>query len=122
MSALHNPSVRSSQTAEKRGKNDKVVEIAPYTLDFNAQQLLVSGEKIDLTPKEFALAGYLLSNIGQLIRREQLLQDIWGYGSDVQTRTIDIHISRLRKKLSLTEDSGWKLTSIYHQGYRLERI
>jgi len=69
---------------------------------------------VNLTPKELELASYLLSNIGQLLSRD--------YGTEIQTRTIDIHISRVCKKLSLIEDNGWKLTSIYHKGYRLERI
>ena len=77
---------------------------------------------MNLTPKEFELASYLLSNIGQLLSCEKLLKEIWGDGTEIQTRTIDIHISRIRKKLSLIEDNGWKLTSIYHKGYRHERI
>lgn len=111
--------VRRSRLQEK---TSDTVHIDPYLLDFNRHKITRSGVEIPLTPKEFELAGYLLQNTGDLISRTCLLQDIWGYGPEIQTRTIDIHISRIRKKLELTEKNGWKLTSIYHKGYRLERI
>ncbi|HLB30424.1 MAG TPA: response regulator transcription factor [Gammaproteobacteria bacterium] len=103
-------------------KNTEVIEHHPFTLDFSCHRILIDDKEVMLTPKEFELAGYLLSNIGDLIPRETLLLEIWGYGPEIQTRTIDIHISRIRKKLALTEQNGWKLTSIYHRGYRLERL
>jgi len=102
--------------------NTDILTIDPFFLDFHHRRITKSGIELNLTPKEFELAGYLLRNIGNLISRNQLLESIWGYGPEIQTRTIDIHISRIRKKLSLTEDSGWKLISIYHKGYRLERL
>jgi len=103
-------------------KIKNTITIEPFTLDFHHRRITKSGREMNLTPKEFELAGYLLRNIGDLLSRNQLLEDIWGYGPEIHTRTIDIHISRIRKKLSLTEENGWKLTSIYHKGYRLERI
>lgn len=103
-------------------KVKNIVTIEPFTLDFHHRRITKSGKEMNLTPKEFELAGYLLRNIGDLISRNQLLEDIWGYGPEIHTRTIDIHISRIRKKLTLTEENGWKLTSIYHKGYRLDRM
>lgn len=114
--------VRRSQFKKKKKKNNNSIVVAPYSLDFKCHKITKSGVEISLTPKEFELAGYLLQNIGDLISRTQLLQDIWGYGPEIHTRTIDIHISRIRKKLGLTEEHGWKLISIYHKGYRLEKI
>ena len=111
--------IRRSQDNEQ---NRDVIELEPYVIDFNRHKLTMSGTEINLTPKEFELTGYLLRNIGQLIARDDLLQEIWGYGPEVHTRTIDIHMSRLRKKLCFTEENGWKLTSIYHEGYRLDRV
>lgn len=99
-----------------------IIEITPFTLDFNRHCITKFGVEILLTPKEFELAGYLLRNIGNLVPRNILLQEIWGYGPEIHTRTIDIHISRLRKKLGFIEENGWCLTSIYHKGYRLERL
>jgi DNA-binding response OmpR family regulator len=111
--------VRRAQSSRRK---TEIINFHPFTLDFSCHRIMISNKEIMLTPKEFELAGYLLSNIGDLISRETLLKEIWGYGPEIQTRTIDIHISRIRKKLSLTEDNGWRLTSIYHRGYRLERL
>jgi len=111
--------VRRSRLPEKVSNS---IIIEPYSLDFNCHRITKSGIEVSLTPKEFELAGYLLQNIGELLSRSRLLEEIWGYGPEIHTRTIDIHISRIRKKLELTEEHGWKLTSIYHKGYRLERL
>src|SRR3990172_11163111 len=111
--------VRRSRQHEK---TDNTTFIEPYSLDFNCHRITKAGVEIALTPKEFELARYLMQNIGDLLSLSKLLQEIWGYGPEIHTRTIDIHISRIRKKLELTEEHGWKLTSIYHKGYRLEHI
>ena len=111
--------VRRTRLPEKTSSS---IYIQPYELDFNCHKITKSGVEISLTPKEFELARYLLQNVGELLSRNRLLEEIWGYGPEIHTRTIDIHISRIRKKLELTEDHGWKLTSIYHKGYRLERL
>ena len=75
-----------------------------------------------ITQKEFELSAYLLNNIGRLLSREHLLENIWNRSPDVNTRTIDTHISRIRNKLNLNKENGWNLKAIYQHGYRLERI
>ena len=82
----------------------------------------INGEAVELTQKEFLLADYLLHNIGKLISRTELMREVWGENSKVQTRTVDTHISRLRKKLNLTPDNNWQLSAIYQYGYRLDHI
>lgn len=72
--------------------------------------------------KESELAIYFFQNIGALMSRAHLMQVVWGSSADLDTRTVDVHISRLRNKLQLTAENGWRLTSVYHQGYRLERV
>ena len=57
-----------------------------------------------------------------LLARDELLKDIWGYGPEINSRTIDIHVSRLRKTLRLHPEEGWQLISIYQHGYRLDRF
>jgi DNA-binding response OmpR family regulator len=74
---------------------------------------------VSLTNKEYELALYFFKNEGLLISRDQLLESIWVKSSEISTRTVDTHISRLRKKLLLNGTHGWKLVSIYHQGYKL---
>lgn len=80
------------------------------------------GEPVKLTEKEFKLILFIFKNIGRLLSREQILSTVWGYDEGINTRTVDTHMSRIRKKLDLSPENGWRLSSIYHQGYRLERV
>lgn len=100
----------------------EAIEIGPYQIDPQSRSLRVDGQLIKLTDKEFELALYIFNHIGRLLSRNQILANVWGYESDVNTRTVDTHISRIRKKLYLTPENGWRLSSIYHQGYRLEKL
>jgi len=78
-------------------------------------QRIVSKDKtiIDLTPKEFDLLYYLTENNGFAVRREKLIEKVWGYESDCTSRTVDIHVQRLRKKLSTK-----RIETVYKIGYR----
>ena len=96
-------------------------DYAPFKLDLNTHTLLRKDQVIPLTQKEFDLAVYLLSNSGKIITRSDLLEAVWDSNASLNTRTVDIHISRLRKKLGLNGESGWRLTGIYNHGYRMER-
>jgi len=103
------------------GRKD-MLEIGELKLDKAAKQVLVAGQQVEMTEKEFQLAWMLLTNVGRLLSRDHLLESIWGFGPELITRTVDTHISRLRRKLGLTPDNGWRLKAIYHQGYRLEHL
>jgi DNA-binding response OmpR family regulator len=100
----------------------EAVNAAPYTLDTDSQTATLRGERIPLTNREYALLVFFLRNVGKLLSRGHILEEIWGIDSSgVTTRTVDTHVSRLRKKLRLNEDNGWRLTSVYQHGYRIER-
>jgi two-component system response regulator RegX3 len=98
-----------------------VTRLDVYEADTVRQRLSVNKENIALTHKEFDLATYLLQNPDKLLSRDHLLNAIWGLNTDVDTRTVDTHISRLRKKLMLDGTHGWRLAPIYGYGYRLQR-
>lgn len=98
----------------------RVIEFEPYRFDLDRRELMVDGEVVPLTQKEFELVLFFFKNSGRLLSRAHLLENIWGRTSDINTRTLDTHVSRLRKKLNLNAEKGWRLTSIYHYGYRLE--
>lgn len=101
---------------------ENIFEVAPYEMDLDRHIFRLRGEAIDLTNREFALAVFLFRNRGKIMSRGHLLEEIWGIGNDnVSTRTVDTHVSRLRKKLALNERNGWKLSSIYQHGYRIEK-
>ncbi|MDO9151968.1 MAG: response regulator transcription factor [Methylotenera sp.] len=96
-------------------------EFGALKFDVKLRAVTLAGEEVRLTDKEFDLALYFLKNEGALLSRVHLMHVVWGASSDVETRKVDVHISHLRSKLKLTPEYGWKLTSIYQQGYRLER-
>jgi len=99
------------------------LDVAPYSLSFANKTVGLNGEKIRLTNREFELALFFFRNAGKMISRNHLLESIWGIANkSVSTRTVDTHVSRLRKKLQLREENGWKLSAIYQHGYRLERV
>ena len=80
------------------------------------------GAEVDLTPKEFELTVTLFRNIGRLLSRGHLQETVWGRSGDLATRTVDTHVSQVRKKLDLRPESGYRVVPIYNYGYRLERL
>ncbi len=97
-------------------------EFGPLAYNLANQQVLLQGEPVSLTRREFELIVMLLDNLGRLVPREAILKEIWGLNGNVVTRTVDTHISRVRRKLNLTPEAGWLLKGVYHHGYRLERL
>lgn len=79
--------------------------------------VLKDNKVLDLTPKEFELISYLTRSPGFAIKRESIISHIWGYDSDCTTRTVDIHIQRLRKKLQTK-----RIETVYKVGYRFNHL
>ena len=103
------------------GRGDTVIEAKPYRLNTTKKAVYLDGEPVQLTHKEFELAVFMFRNPGKLLSRNHILEAIWGIdNAEVSTRTVDTHVSRLRKKLSLEPKNGWTLISVYQHGYRLE--
>lgn len=108
--------------AGMRVSSDNTFDVAPYDLDIGKKTVSLSGVEIPLTNREFGLAVLLFRNAGKLLSRSHILEAIWGIDyNNVSTRTVDTHVSRLRKKLRLNEGNGWKLSAVYQHGYRIER-
>ncbi|MFM9969829.1 MAG: response regulator transcription factor [Burkholderiales bacterium] len=82
----------------------------------------VDSVAVDLTQKEFDVAFFMLKNIGRVLSRGHLLEAVWGQSSELNTRTVDKHISRVRTQLRLVPERGWRLVAVFAHGYRLERI
>ena len=99
-----------------------VLEMEPFRLDQSNRVVSKNGNPIELTHKEYDLVRFLFTNAGRVLSRGHLLQSVWGRSPDINTRTVDTHISRVRSKLGLSPEQGWCLRSIYQQGYRLERV
>ena len=107
--------------ARVQDNNESCLEFGSLKFDTKLRMASMGGEDFKLTDKEFDLALYLIKNEGVLLSRSHLMQVVWGASPDIETRKVDVHVSHLRTKLKLTPEYGWKLTSIYQQGYRLER-
>lgn len=118
LTARLNAIVRRSAAVDE-GK--PVLDFEPYRIDQEHRGVLHEGNKIELTQKEYELTVFLFKNAGRVLSRGHILQNVWGRNPDINTRTVDTHVSRIRSKLAITPQSGWRLTSVYQHGYRLER-
>jgi two-component system response regulator RegX3 len=107
-------------------ENDRLpigrVAVGNLMLDPTARSAQIDGEAVALTAKEFDLALLFLRNLGTLFNRQTLLDKVWEGGGELDSRTVDTHMSRIRRKLLLEPSHGWQLTTIYGHGYRLEQI
>lgn len=103
-------------------ENPKVISMNNISIDLERRSVMVNKVLCDLTPKEFDLAAHLLQNLGLIMSRDQLLETVWKITGQIDSRTVDTHISRLRKKLGLEPSKGWNLSVVYQYGYRLDKI
>ncbi|HWB98033.1 MAG TPA: winged helix-turn-helix domain-containing protein [Bryobacteraceae bacterium] len=100
-----------------------VVQSARYQdlhleLDFEQKAARLDVKPMPLTRKEYELLALLVLNAGDIVTREALLMRVWGYGSQIRTRTLDVHIRRLRKKLGNYADQY--IETIFGIGYRFQ--
>ncbi len=109
-----------SRRSYPQNDNETVLDFPPYSLDLKKRTVICNGTNIELTQKEYELTLFIFRNIGRVLSRGYILEMVWGKNPDINTRTVDTHISRLRRKLNITDENGWKLTSVYQHGYRLE--
>ncbi|AOJ85278.1 two-component system response regulator (plasmid) [Burkholderia sp. MSMB0856] len=98
------------------------IRVGAYAVDPSMRTISRYGKPIDLTAKEFALAAYLFSNLGRVISRDLLARLAWGRSLDRTSRTIDTHVSRIRRKLALRPENGLCLRAAYTHGYRLDPV
>ena len=91
-----------------------------YSFDVPTETVSVNGEPVKLTAKEMALAMMLFENMSRPLSRSYLLESIWGQSPEAETRTLDAHVSRIRSKLNLRAENGYRVLPVYSYGYRLE--
>lgn len=101
---------------------DERVRFGPYTFETASSRISVNGKAIDITSKEFALALLFFRNLGRPLSRAYILETIWSGEPDVASRTMDTHVSRVRNKLGLRPENGYRLAPVYSYGYRLEQL
>ena len=106
----------------RRQPRASTLQFGSISIDMDGRKITLAGIEVDLTQREFELAIILLRNIGRVLSRDELLTSVWSRDAGVDTRTVDTHASRLRKKLGLGGESGLMLSSVYGQGYRLDTV
>lgn len=104
----------------ERGQTIGPIRLEPH--GENGPQAHRNGQAVALTDKEFQCAQMLLGQLGQTVSRNEIRLQVWRHNEHVQTRTIDTHISRVRQKLGLTPDQGFRLSPVYGIGYRLDHF
>jgi len=93
-----------------------------FRFDPSGRQAYCGDVIVELTSIEFELALFLFKNAGKLISREVIANVVWGRPVSELSRTIDTHVSRIRKKLNLAPENGYRLQPVYNAGYRLEQV
>ena len=105
--------LRRSKTADSKPER---IKLGDLMLDHARHEVFVSGEKVDLTATEFKLLAILMERKGRVQSRDRLLNDVWGYESVIDTRTVDTHIRRLREKMDMLADY---IETVRGVGYRI---
>jgi DNA-binding response OmpR family regulator len=100
---------------------EQTIVVPPFVIDLKRRQIESNGVVADLTRREFEVAVLLFRNVGKVLSRGHIMQAVWGQSVVTLTRTVDMHVSRVRKVLGLSAAIGLRLTAIYGYGYRLER-
>ncbi len=99
-------------------KENNIVSYPDLKINMNNYSVIYMGKKIDMPPKELELLHFLASSPNQVFTREQLLDHIWGYEYMGDTRTVDVHVKRIREKM--TEHEHWALSTVWGIGYKFE--
>ena len=107
--------VKAEEPVEEKGKR---VEYPGIVINLTNYSVIVDGETVEMPPKELELLYFLASSPNQVFTREQLLDQIWGYEYIGDTRTVDVHIKRLREKIK--DHTSWSLSTVWGIGYKFE--
>lgn len=98
------------------------IKFGQYIFETRTGRLTMDGKPVELTQKEFDLALLFFRNIGRPLSRAYILEAVWARDVEIPSRTMDTHVSRVRSKLHLRPDHGFRLVPVYSYGYRLEQI
>ncbi len=104
--------------AASAGSGDKIVDYPDLSINLTNYSVTYMGHSLDMPPKELELLYFLASQPNRVFTREQLLDQIWGYEYIGDTRTVDVHIKRIREKIH--DHASWKISTIWGIGYKFE--
>ena len=109
---------RANQTTSTTTGGAEVVKFPDLTVNLSNYEVVYKGETLEMAPKEIELLYFLASSPNQVFTREQLLDNIWGYEYAGNTRTVDVHIKRIREKIH--DSDTWALSTVWGIGYKFE--
>ena len=102
-------------------ENSRRLSFDKMTIDMDAFELIIDGKKVDTPPKEMELLFYLASSPNRVYTRNQLLDEVWGFDYFGDSRTVDVHVKRLREKLEGVSEQ-WTLKTVWGVGYKFEVV
>ena len=111
--------VRRYQSPEP-AEPGKALTFPGLTVNINQYTVNYMGKELEMPPKELELLNFLASHPNQVFTREQLLEQVWGYDYFGDSRTVDVHVKRLREKLTEGEKLGWQIKTVWGVGYKFE--
>ena len=108
----------------RRGQPDQqdqdTLSFPGLTISLSRYEVLYQGKQVEMPPKEIELLYFLSSHPNMVFTREQLLEKVWGFDYFGDSRTVDVHVKRLREKLTGSEDLGWSIRTVWSVGYKFE--
>lgn len=106
-------------SAKDMKSDDEVVKFENIEISLLKYELKLNGKPVDIPPKELELLYFLASNFNHVFTRDQLLNEVWGFDYLGDSRTVDVHVKRLREKLEGVSDK-WRLKTVWGVGYKFE--
>lgn len=111
---------RQARAGLAAGAGDTELACGNIRIDESVSAVFLDGEEVKLTRQEYRLIYQFFLHLGRPLARAYLYEYIWGREEHPSSRTLDVHVYRIRKKLGLTAENGWNLVSVYGYGYRLQ--
>ena len=113
--------LRRFGSEEEEGCAGKCLTFDKLTINLDSYELTVDGKRVDTPPKELELLYHLASSPNRVFTRNQLLDEVWGFDYFGDSRTVDVHVKRLREKLEGVSE-GWSLKTVWGVGYKFELL
>ena len=111
---------RAPASDEKPAVSDDTLRFPQLTISLARYEVTYEGHALEMPPKELEVLYYLASHPNMVFTREQLLERVWGFDFFGDSRTVDVHIKRLREKLPECEKYGWEIHTVWRVGYKFE--
>ena len=113
--------LRRRGTSETEDEDQEVLQVGPITMDVQRHVVKVSGESVSFPLKEFELLEYLMRNSGRVLTRGQLIDRVWGSDYVGDTKTLDVHVKRIRSKIESNPSEPQLLVTVRGLGYKIEQ-